>query len=148
MGIKIPDAQTIFRKKSFYGTYTAHNELKDTLRIHWYSTGPTIYNWNPMFQHWNTMALGSGQLFIFRVDKHLNQIWIYNLTEDCGTFCGFFNKKENARIFGILQLWNSSVNFVATYSLVRGSVFYDPLMNYVSYIARYYVKNSSCTCGV
>ena len=34
IGIKMQDAQTIFRKKSFYGTYTAHNELKDTLRIH------------------------------------------------------------------------------------------------------------------
>ena len=34
MGIKTKNAQSIFRKKSIYGTYTAHHELKDTLRIH------------------------------------------------------------------------------------------------------------------
>ena len=32
-GIKTKNAQSIFRKKSVYGTYTAHHELKDTLKV-------------------------------------------------------------------------------------------------------------------
>ena len=34
MGIKTKNAKSCFQKKSIYGTYTAHHELKDTLRIH------------------------------------------------------------------------------------------------------------------
>ena len=33
IGIKTKNVQTI-SEKSIYGTYTAHHELKDTLRIH------------------------------------------------------------------------------------------------------------------
>ena len=60
MGIKTKNAQSIFRKKSIYVTYPAHYEWQNTLKIHWYSTGPTIYNWNTMFQYWDTTGLGSG----------------------------------------------------------------------------------------
>ena len=49
-----------FQKKSIYGSYPAHHEWQDSLTIHWYSTGPTIYNWNTMFQYWDTMGLRSG----------------------------------------------------------------------------------------
>ena len=65
MGIKTKDAQSVFREKTINGTYNAHHELKDTLRIHWYNTGPTIYNWNPMFQHWYTMGRGSRSCLLF-----------------------------------------------------------------------------------
>ena len=59
MKIKMKNVQSIFRKKNTYGTYTAHHEPQDILRIHWYSTGPTIYNWNTMFQYGYAMLLGS-----------------------------------------------------------------------------------------
>ena len=34
MGIKTKNAQSIFRKKSIYGTYPAHHEWQNTLKIH------------------------------------------------------------------------------------------------------------------
>ena len=34
MGIKTKNAQSIFRKKSIYGTYPAHHEWQDTLKTH------------------------------------------------------------------------------------------------------------------
>ena len=60
IGTNSKDGESIFRKKTVNETYTAHHELKVTIRIQWYSTGLTIYNWNPMFQHWFTMAPRSG----------------------------------------------------------------------------------------
>ena len=56
-----PRMLSLFSGKTSMGmNHTAYHELKHTLRIHWYSTGPTIYNWNPLFQHWYTMGQGSG----------------------------------------------------------------------------------------
>ena len=51
---------TVYIQKKKYLWDLAHHEWQNTLKIHWYSTGPTIYNWNTMFQYWDTMALGSG----------------------------------------------------------------------------------------